>query len=137
MKTVTVPVELIEKLEAEISGGLCYFSAESKHCQLKDAMRTVKEILTMITGPADPTAIGCNPAVEGRPKLDTKRMRACSPLLPAPGGEVVRECLDEIESLQSELSESRAECERLRRGEFICTRCGLRKDAEASGHADF
>ena len=29
-------------------------------------------------------------------------MRACSPLLPAPGGEVVRECLDEIERLQKD-----------------------------------
>lgn len=32
--------------------------------------------------------------------LDTKRMRICSYLLPDPGGEVVRECLDEIEKLR-------------------------------------
>ena len=32
--------------------------------------------------------------------MDTEKMRACSPLLPAPGGEVVRECLDEIERLR-------------------------------------
>ena len=29
-----------------------------------------------------------------------KKMRACSVLLPDPGGEVVRECLDEIERLR-------------------------------------
>ena len=33
--------------------------------------------------------------------MDTKKMRACSPLLPDPGGEVVRECLDEIERLRN------------------------------------
>lgn len=31
--------------------------------------------------------------------MDTKRMRACSPLLPPPGEEVVCECLDEIDRL--------------------------------------
>jgi len=31
-------------------------------------------------------------------------MRSCSHLLPDPGGEVVRECLDEIERLRSVLS---------------------------------
>lgn len=76
----------------------------------------------MSTEPTDPTDSGCNATVdkfrvrfvEGRPKLDTKRMRECSPLLPAPGDEVVRECLDEIESLQSALTASRAECEWLK-----------------------
>lgn len=33
--------------------------------------------------------------------MDIKKMRACSPLLPDPGGEVVRECLDEIERLRT------------------------------------
>jgi len=37
--------------------------------------------------------------------MDTKKMRACSPLLPDPGGEVVRECLDEIERLQAALAD--------------------------------
>ena len=31
--------------------------------------------------------------------MDLKKMRACSPLLPPPGGDVVCECLDEIERL--------------------------------------
>lgn len=35
--------------------------------------------------------------------MDTKKMRACAPLLPAPGDEVVTQCLDEIERLRSEL----------------------------------
>lgn len=34
-----------------------------------------------------------------------KKMRVCSHLLPDPGGEVVRECLDEIERLMAELTE--------------------------------
>lgn len=34
--------------------------------------------------------------------MDTKRMRECAPLLPEPGGEVVCECLDEIERLIEE-----------------------------------
>lgn len=32
--------------------------------------------------------------------MDTKKMRECSSLLPDPGGEVVRKCLDEIEQLR-------------------------------------
>lgn len=32
-------------------------------------------------------------------KLEIARMRACSPLLPEPGGEVVCQCLDEVERL--------------------------------------
>jgi hypothetical protein len=35
--------------------------------------------------------------------LDTKKMRACSYLLPDPGGEVVRECLYEVERLTAEV----------------------------------
>ena len=35
--------------------------------------------------------------------MDTKKMRGCAPLLPAPGGEVVVECLDEIERLRHAL----------------------------------
>lgn len=31
--------------------------------------------------------------------MNTKKMRACSPLLPPPGDRVVVECIDEIESL--------------------------------------
>lgn len=37
--------------------------------------------------------------------IDTKKMRACSVLLPDPGGEVVRECLDEIERLRGVLAD--------------------------------
>ena len=33
--------------------------------------------------------------------MDIERMRMCSHLLPDPGGEVVRECLDEIERLNA------------------------------------
>ena len=40
--------------------------------------------------------------------MDTKKMRACSPLLPDPGGEVVRECLDEIERLREALRHAAA-----------------------------
>lgn len=35
--------------------------------------------------------------------MDTKKMRACAVLLPAPGNEVVIECLDEIERLRHAL----------------------------------
>jgi len=34
--------------------------------------------------------------------LDTRKMRTCSYLLPDPGGEVVRECLDEIDHQRSQ-----------------------------------
>ena len=37
-------------------------------------------------------------------------MRACLPLLPAPGEEVVAECLDEIESLRQQLAAALAVC---------------------------
>jgi len=37
-------------------------------------------------------------------EMDTGKMRLCSHLLPDPGGEVVRECLDEIERLGEELN---------------------------------
>ena len=37
--------------------------------------------------------------------MDTKKMRACAPLLPAPGDEVVCECLDEIDRLRSVLAD--------------------------------
>jgi hypothetical protein len=49
------------------------------------------------------------------------KMRTCSHLLPDPGGEVVRECLDEIERLRSFL-------------EYISSPIvGMRKEAEAEG----
>jgi len=35
--------------------------------------------------------------------MDTKKMRVCAPLLPAPGDKVVIECLDEIERLKHAL----------------------------------
>jgi len=35
--------------------------------------------------------------------MDLKRMRACAPLLPSPGGDIVCECLDEIERLRAAL----------------------------------
>ena len=37
-------------------------------------------------------------------KHSIEKMRACLPLLPAPGEEVVAECLDEIESLRHQLA---------------------------------
>ena len=40
-------------------------------------------------------------------KHSIEKMRACLPLLPAPGEEVVAECLDEIESLRQQLSDQR------------------------------
>jgi hypothetical protein len=41
-------------------------------------------------------------------KHTIKTMRACLIFLPPPGGEVVAECLDEIESLQQQLAASEA-----------------------------
>lgn len=41
---ISVPLGTLQKLEAQISGGLCYFSAESKHCQLQDAMKTLQSL---------------------------------------------------------------------------------------------
>lgn len=38
--------------------------------------------------------------------MDTKKIRKCSYLLPDPGGEVVRELLDEIERLQQIIQSS-------------------------------
>ena len=35
--------------------------------------------------------------------MDTKKMRVCAPLLPAPGDKIVIECLDEIERLKHAL----------------------------------
>ena len=35
--------------------------------------------------------------------MDINRMRACAPLLPEPGAEVVLQCLDEIERLRAAL----------------------------------
>ncbi len=37
--------------------------------------------------------------------MDTKKMRACAPLLPPPGDAVVVECLDEIERLRIALED--------------------------------
>lgn len=37
--------------------------------------------------------------------MDIQKMRTCSHLLPAPGDEVVRECLDEIARLRFHLAE--------------------------------
>jgi hypothetical protein len=37
--------------------------------------------------------------------METKRMRACSYLLPDPGGEVVRKLLDKVEELENEKTE--------------------------------
>lgn len=41
------------------------------------------------------------------------------------------------EALSDHAATLRAEVEALRRGEFICQRCGLRKDAEQSARAPF
>lgn len=45
-------------------------------------------------------------------KHSIEKMRACLPLLPAPGEEVVAECLDEIESLRQQLAEKASESDR-------------------------
>lgn len=37
--------------------------------------------------------------------MDIKKMRACAPLLPPPGEEVVLECLDELETLHARIAE--------------------------------
>ncbi len=37
--------------------------------------------------------------------LDIDRMRACSPLLPPPGAQVVNECLDEVSALRARVEE--------------------------------
>uniref|UniRef100_A0A6M3LVD6 Uncharacterized protein n=1 Tax=viral metagenome TaxID=1070528 RepID=A0A6M3LVD6_9ZZZZ len=37
--------------------------------------------------------------------MDTKKMRACAPLLPPPGDEVVVDCLNEIDRLRGALVE--------------------------------
>lgn len=37
--------------------------------------------------------------------MDTKKMRACAPLLPPPGAEVVVQCLDEIDRLRAGLED--------------------------------
>ena len=46
--------------------------------------------------------------------MDTKKMRECSSLLPDPGGEVVRKCLDEIERLTAHILELENELYRRR-----------------------
>lgn len=43
--------------------------------------------------------------------IDTKKFRTCSHLLPDPGGEVVREVLDEIERLRAIMYEAAGRCE--------------------------
>jgi hypothetical protein len=47
-------------------------------------------------------------------RLDTQKMRACAPLLPPPGDEVVVQCLDEIERLRAELAAEKDEVFRVR-----------------------
>ena len=55
-----------------------------------------------------------------------KKMRACLDLLPPPGGEVVGECLDEIEKLQDELSGYKVEelKPRVKTKGRTCQECG-------------
>ena len=48
--------------------------------------------------------------------MDTKKMRACAPLLPPPGDEVVCECLDEIERLEAEVARMKSKT--------YCAYCG-------------
>ncbi|MFO1417254.1 MAG: hypothetical protein U1E83_01155 [Methylotetracoccus sp.] len=38
-------VSAIEKALVQISGGLCYFTAEAKHAQLREAQRTLNDAL--------------------------------------------------------------------------------------------
>ena len=47
------------------------------------------------------------------------------------------ELRDEIATLRSQLAAAEARVERLLRGEFICQKCGLRKDGEHDGKPDF
>lgn len=44
-------------------------------------------------------------------KYPIEKMRRCIDLLPPPGGEVVAECLDEIESLRKQLAEANRKIE--------------------------
>lgn len=46
--------EAIQKALAEISGGLCYFTAEAKHCQLRDAQRTLQAVVDGQPAPKPP-----------------------------------------------------------------------------------
>lgn len=46
-----------------------------------------------------------------------------------------REWAERAGALEAERDKLRAEVEALRRGEFICQKCGLRKDANGSGAA--
>ena len=71
--------------------------------------------------------------------MDTKKMRACAPLLPPPGDQVVIECLDEIERLRGEAdaTEYYCGCEHHRSGpdaiahwdeDGCCLNCGVDVD---------
>ena len=44
---------------------------------------------------------------------------------------------DDCTKCENEYEQLRAENERLKRGEFICQRCGLRKDSEQSTEHEF
>lgn len=37
-------LQLLDKLESQISGGLCYFTADAKHAQLSDAQATARKL---------------------------------------------------------------------------------------------
>jgi hypothetical protein len=39
----------------------------------------------------------------GKYIMDTKRLKTCSYLLPDPGGEVIRQCLEEIDRLREKI----------------------------------
>lgn len=48
-----------------------------------------------------------------------------------------REWAERAGAMEAERDQLRAEVEALRRGEFICGKCGLRKDADATGPVPF
>lgn len=49
----------------------------------------------------------------------------------------VHTCTPPSEALDAEIFRLRAENERMKRGEFICSKCGLRKDSERSTNHEF
>jgi hypothetical protein len=46
-------------------------------------------------------------------------------------------CAESMLAVVAALWEARAEIARLKRGEHTCIKCGLRQDAEGSGHHEF
>jgi len=54
--------------------------------------------------------------------MDTKKARVCAPLLPPPGGEVLIEALDDIDTLRAKLAEAKSE--RASYGDIMTSKLG-------------